>query len=154
MEEKIYDVFWEGPYPWDKRKKYKPDHVLYAMHGSHHLYGRDVLLYIGRTDTDLETRLNAHEKWVADEYDDMTVRFGSVGPFTNWTDWDTDGRYTKANQDVVRGIEALLINAHQPAYNTMGKNSLACAKGLRVFNSGRCGHLLPEVSYLYYFDQE
>ena len=82
----------------------------------------------------------------------MTLRIASVGRFTNWKDSYAMEEYPKAPADVVRGIEALLIYAHQPAYSTMSKTSLDSAKGIRILNTGRMGHLLPEVSSLYYQD--
>jgi hypothetical protein len=81
----------------------------------------------------------------------MTVRFASIGELasSDWTDWDDGERYPKASPDLVAKVEALLIYAHQPAYNVMSKDSIEIAKGLRIMNTGRLGHLLPEVSYLY-----
>jgi hypothetical protein len=155
MEEQIYNVYWEGPFKWEERGQYlKLNHVLYALHGSHHLYGRDVLLYIGRTNAGIAGRLASHAKWVDDEYDAMTLRIAPVGRFTNGKDAYAVEEYPQAAPDVVRGIETLLIYAHQPAYNTMSKASLDYAKGFRILNTGRIGHLLPEVSYLYYQDSE
>jgi hypothetical protein len=50
-------------------------------------------------------------------------------------------------------VEALLIYAYQPAYNTKSKhNPSNQAKGLRIFNTGNVGYLLPEVSYRYFAD--
>ncbi len=149
--DRIVVVHWEGPYPWaDCRTIHEPGHVLYALHGSHHLYGRDVLLYIGRSDAGVGDRLQDHEQWVADEYDLMTVRLASIGDFTSWSDSALGERYAQAEPGLVAGVEALLIHAHQPAYNTMNKASLERARDLRIMNTGRLGHLLPEVSYLYH----
>jgi len=51
-DEELFEVFWDGPYDCNEdnicaEEKAK---VLYQIYGSHHLYGRDVLLYIGRTE--------------------------------------------------------------------------------------------------------
>jgi hypothetical protein len=99
-------------------------------------------------------RLGSHAKWVDDEYDAMTLRIASVGRFTNWKDSYAVEEYPKAPSDVVHGIETLPIYAHQPAYNAMSKASLDYVKGFRILNTGRIGHLLPEVSYLYYQGSE
>lgn len=147
--ERTVVVHWEGPFEWDQYKKHqKRGHVLYAIYGSHHLYGRDVLLYLGRS-TDVGTRIEDHAWWVEDEYDAVRVRFASVDDFKGWTEWLKVERYPPAPPTLVNDVEALLIYAHQPAYNTMGKGTLKNA-GLRVFNTGMMGHLLPEVSSLYY----
>jgi len=153
MRDTIYDVFWEGPFEWDKRHPHLKDHhVLYAIEGTHPIYGRDVLLYIGRTDAGIGNRLSNHEEWVEYEPDLIKVRVASVGEFINWEEWEKEGDYPKADPDIVEQIEALLIYAHQPAYNTRGKSGLAPKIGIRIFNTGKSGLLLPELSYLYYSD--
>ena len=157
MRETIYDVHWEGPFKWEECGKYlKPGHMLYGLSGAHHLYGRDVLLYLGRTDNGIAKRLTTHAEWVEYEYDAITVRVASVGVFTSWKTWEAIERpYPAVNSDVVRGIEGLLIYAHQPAYNSMSKSSLdRVSYGIRILNTGRIGHLLPEVSYLYHYGDE
>jgi hypothetical protein len=152
--EKIYDVYWEGPFEWDGRdKKIRDHHVLYQIYGFHHAYGREVLLYVGSSGRSLKERLKEHEEWLEDEYDKVTLRFGSVGEFTNWKGWDTDEDYKKANGELVERIEALLIYAHQPAYNQASKSQAMRAKGIRIFNSGRLGQLFPEVSYKYFLSE-
>lgn len=151
MKENIYCAHWEGPYEWDSYREHQvTEHVLYAIYGSHHLYGRDVLLYIGKTSSGIKSRMREHDRWVADEYDTMKVRFASVGIFIDWDDWNDGERYPKASPPIVNAIEALLIYAHQPAYNSQSLSSFTTARGFRVLNTGRLGHLLPEVSYLYY----
>lgn len=148
--EKIYDVYWEGPFPWEeRRKRAKPHHVLYALYGSHHLYGRDVLLYIGMSNKSVRDRYPG-TTWVDDEYDAVTIRLASVGPFSGWREWELSGNYQRPSRDLVDEIEALLIYSHQPPYNSQKKQNLSKAKGLRLFNSGRSGQLFPEVSYLYH----
>jgi hypothetical protein len=52
---------------------------------------------------------------------------------------------SRAKPSLVEQVEALLIYAHQPAYNSMSKGSVTVAKGLRILNTGRLGHLLPEI---------
>jgi hypothetical protein len=72
--DKIYNIFWEGPFEWDQREaKIKHEHVLYQIYGSHHIYGRDVLLYIGSSVRGLNERLREHEEWLEDEYDKVLI---------------------------------------------------------------------------------
>src|SRR3990172_664021 len=102
MKEKIYDVFWEGPFEWN---------------------------------------------------DKNTVKVASVKEFESWEKWKIYERdiYPRfRNRNILKAIEALLIYAHQPAYNTVNKERIIKAKGIRVFNTGKCGLLLPEVSYYYH----
>ena len=154
--EKIYDVYWEGPFEWEKgERECKDNHVLYQIYGSHHLYGRDVLLYIGSTLRTPFERLREHEEWIEDEYDKMTVRFGSISDFTGptWEEQEKRKPYPKTKEYVVEAVEALLIYSNQPAYNSRNKADAKKGKGIRIFNTGRIGHLLPEVSYKYFFGE-
>jgi len=155
MKETIYDVFWEGPFEWDNIEEHiEPTHVLYGLQGFHHLYGHDVLLYIGRTGAGLNNRLSNHDTWVEDEYDLMKVRIASIGEFIGWKQRNEIETYPKADPDIVHRIEAMLIYAHQPAYNTMNKESVKRARGIRIFNTGKSGPLLPEISFWYHDSQE
>ena len=158
MAESVCDAYWEGPFPWNERRKHtESHHVLYALYGTHHLYGKGVLLYIGSTEGDVADRLSQHRWWVDEEYDPMTVKIASIGVHNSIEEWSKaydkmrdDDHYPKAEPEIVRGVEALLIYAHQPAYNTSSKVSLEAGRGLRVLNTGRCGLLLPELSFAYY----
>ena len=154
MAERIYDVYWQGPYrrdEWDTLTDIR--HALYSIHGTHSLYGRDVLLYIGVTDGTVAQRLRQHAReWLDYELDTATVKVASIGRCEGWEGWGDSGEpYPAVSQAIARAVEALLVHAHQPAYNTQGKNDLSSnARGYRIFNTGRCGLLLPELSYLYY----
>ena len=94
---RIFVVHWEGPYKWARRNHHICDeHVLYAIHGTHPVYGRDVLLYIGMGAGGVRSRLDCHGKdWVNDEYDPVTVRLASAGPFASWRDWEVGKRYAR-----------------------------------------------------------
>jgi hypothetical protein len=93
--------------------------------------------------------MESHGRWIKDEYDTMRVRFASVGKFTGWAEWEDGDRYPPADASLVAEVEALLIHAHQPAYNIMNKGALPDTR-IRIFNTGKLGHLLPEVSSRYY----
>lgn len=157
MKEIICDVRWEGPFLWADRDSLRnPNHVLYAIHGVHHLYGSNVLLYLGMTETTVADRLAQHT-WIDEEYDSVTVKVASIGIHKGikewWREWENMSdsySYQRPEPDILRSVEALLIYAHQPAYNTQGKGSLPTGKWLRVFNTGKCGRLLPELSYAYF----
>jgi len=151
MKERTIDVYWEGPYEWgDHNKHIKKSHVLYALYGTHPLYGRDVLLYIGKTERDVGIRLSEHGYWAEYECDRINIRVASMGEIESWKDWEEGERYERAPDSDVEGVETLLIYAHQPAYNTRNKESLEKARNIRTFNTGRFGSLLPELSYRYY----
>ena len=153
VDEKIYEIFWQGPFEWDHIESHcNENHVLYQICGHHPLYGRDVLLYIGSSTAGIKERLRQHDEWVADEYDDIKIRLGCIRNFESWKDGQDPNDYTKLPKKIVEHIEALLIYANQPAYNDRNKSSAERAKRIRVFNSEKSGHLLPEVSHKYYFD--
>ena len=161
-KEVVINVHWEGPFEWEERKdrikgRIKDGHVLYQIYGLHHLYGRDVLLYIGSSvgkgsERDINTRLKEHSEWIEWEPDKVKIYLGSLGRFSNWKDWEEDEEetYGRADLKLVEMVEALLIYANQPCYNSRNKVSANQARNIRIFNTGRYGQLLPEVSYWYY----
>src|ERR1700722_8582277 len=92
-----YVAHWEGPFLWNKKHPYaKPEHVLYTLFGAHPLYGRDVLLYVGKAENGVLGRLPAHQPWIEHEYDRISVRLASVGTFVGWDDWSRGKRYSRA----------------------------------------------------------
>jgi hypothetical protein len=157
MKETVCEVRWQGPTAWAERESLRnPGHMLYAIYGVHHLYGANVLLYLGMTESTVADRLCGHS-WIGGEYDPVTIKVASIGVHAGidewWQAWDKtpdDHIYPRAPVDVIRAVETLLIYAHQPAYNTQGKGNLPHQKLFRVFNTGRCGELLPEVSHAYF----
>ena len=154
MTERIFDLYWEGPYNWEEhKKKINGNHVLYASFGTHSVHGHNSLLYIGMTE-DIQTRMAAHEWWVDYEYDPVIVRVASMGEISSWKDWDNSDQYSKANPEDVSKVEALLIYSHHPVYNQRSKSSIGCAKNIRIFNTGKIGKLLPEVSYRYHNEND
>jgi len=154
MQDEIYDVFWEGPYEWSKRKVTpKLNHVLYAIFGTHYIYGPKTPLYIGRTGRASGKRLNEHDWWVEDESDEVFFKLASIGKFKNWGILKKKPKYPPPRLETVKRIESLLIYAHQPAYNSQGTQELTEFHKIRIFNSGLSAPLLPEVSYRYFRDE-
>lgn len=121
--DRVFVVHWEGPFAWGDRDRHIRDgHVLYALFGLHPLYGRDVVLYIGKAGNGMKSRLDDHDKeWVQHEYDPMTVRLASMGLFKGWDNWTKKTRYPKPDIADLRAVESLLILANQPAYNSAAK---------------------------------
>jgi hypothetical protein len=83
----------------------------------------------------------------------VTFYLGAVGEFATWEEWNDDEPYKTADSELVKQIEALLIFAHKPAHNTKNKQDARIAEGIRIFNSGDYGQLLPEISYTYWLGQ-
>jgi hypothetical protein len=149
----IYDVRWEGPFDWEQHGSVLRDqHVLYAIYGTHPVYGPGSLLYIGRTERVGGKRLNEHDWWVKDESDKVCFYLGSIGEFKSWAHWDSIKEYGPQDAKLVEAIETLLIHAHQPAYNSRGLQEPPSFHNIRVFNSGKYATLLSECSYRYYRD--
>lgn len=162
---KIYDVFWEGPFSLDEILKddlksidsdtIKKWHCLYQIYGDHPCYGREVLLYIGKTEHGIKTRFLSHLSRFSNQCEDVKIFIGSFNEFRNWKTWKRIHHYKAASikDERLNAIESLLIYAHQPAYNSKDLcstnfNSL----NFRIFNTGRRKSLMPEVSTEFYRD--
>lgn len=147
---KVYHLIWKK-YGWDEfkgakflEKKYRG---VYQVYGTHSVYGKDVLLYIGKTtDQNFSMRMDTEQHWdfAANHYNEFShVHLGMLMPI--------DDANINEFQSIITDIESLLINAHSPAYNASG------IKGLKdhdlknefiVVNWGNYGLMLPEVSTL------
>jgi len=149
--EEIYNVHWEGPFEWSEQKTgiLKQNHVLYSFFGTHPIYGPNVLLYIGRTQGGVIKCLGHHNWPIKDDCDEIKIRVASVGKFRNWETWKGRDPYPKATLKLVKKIEALLAYSNRPAQSSYNSQQLQAAEGLRLFNTGKFGQLLPEVSHKY-----
>ena len=150
--DEISEISWEGPFDWSKRKTApRKGHMIYAIFGNHCVYGPNVLLYIGRSERADGERLDEHDRWLQDE-ENVSFRMGSIKEFESWKSRKSAGSLTAKRSKLIKAIEALLIYAHQPAYNSRGFQEPSEFYGIRIFNSGKSGNLLPELSYRYYMD--
>ena len=149
--EKIYEIVWDGPFEWREGLKHCRNlHVLYQLYGYHPLYGSDVLLYLGSSHRDIKKRLKIHEKeWIHEEWSKISFRLGSIKEFKTWKAQEIKKGWIKYKK-AVEAIEGLLIYANQPAYNDRNKSDAARAQGIRIFNTGKLGSILPEISYKYF----
>ncbi|MDF7681354.1 hypothetical protein PT300_12450 [Enterobacteriaceae bacterium ESL0689] len=157
---KIYAVYWEGPFSLDAIAQDKPSRIvkdwycLYQIYGEHPTYGRDVLLYIGKTERDIKERLSEHYNRFSNQCDEVKIFLASFGEFTSWHEM-REGNYDPVSKDntELNAIESLLIYAHQPAYNSKSLITPAFeGKVFRVFNTGRRKSLMPEISTQFYRD--
>ena len=153
-QDKIYNVYWEGPFEWKQSDTaQRAQHVLYAIYGTHPVYGTGSLLYIGRSERSGSKRLSEHNPWVKNESGQVYFYLGSVGEFENWALWDVEKNRKSVDPSVVASIETLLIHAHQPAYNLKSLRKPSEFRRIRLFNSGKYETLLPECSFRYYWDE-
>lgn len=123
-KERIFDVHWYGPYSLKKLEgKVGEDKnfALYAVYGTHPLYGQNVLLYIGMTTQSLRERIDQHNSWISEQADPVSVYAAAIAPFETWAAARASDNYPRPHPTDIKAIEALLIFAHQPAYNLMSK---------------------------------
>ncbi|WP_429123397.1 hypothetical protein [Aeromonas allosaccharophila] len=147
----VYDVFWEGPYKLDdiidtQNKLVHDGHCLYQIYGDHPCYGRDVLLYIGKTLQGAATRIKQHHKRFSSQVEEVKIFIASCHEFNSWEHRDSITKYGTIDSNTLDQIESLLIYAHQPAYNSDKIKTLTTNHAFRVFNTGRRKSLLPETS--------
>jgi|JI6StandDraft_1071083.scaffolds.fasta_scaffold155788_1 hypothetical protein len=156
---KHYDVYWSGPYEYDPDNdvllpEIHANHVLYMICGTHGLYGRNVPLYIGKTEQSIHTRISQHS-WLSEEPDPVKIYTACMGEFVSWmTNFEVQ-EYPPLSTRIIEQVESLLIFAHQPVYNSrskLGKNRYD--SHVSIFNTGRRGTLYPEVSTLRWIGDE
>jgi len=155
-KEKTYNVHWYGPLDCEKLGDVEPTEfencVLYLLCGTHGLYGRNVPLYIGKTERDIQTRIKEHSEWIDYEPDPVQVYWAAIAEMKSFSQLPDE--YPAPNSAVVSDIENLLIYAHQPVYNRQNKVTLVNAPMIRILNTGRRSTLFPEISTLMYSDEQ
>lgn len=101
--EKIYDVHWQGPYSYEEFEEleHDPNLVLYSIYSTHPLYGRNVLVYIGKTLQGAKTRMSQHAWWVKNESNPVIIYAASIGEFANWEKWETIEEYPPLSDSII-----------------------------------------------------
>lgn len=112
MEEKIYEVYWSGPYSLKKAKKLKSKKanrfVLYKVYQTHPLYGTNVLVYIGKTEREANVRIKEHSDWLDyDKFGKPKIYFASIGEFNTWDD-TSEEHFDPIDSSIISNVEALL----------------------------------------------
>jgi len=78
----IISVLWEGPIEIIDFFKFnstdEKSFDLYQIYGTHPIYGRSVLLYIGSTKRENQRIKEHYESWMKYEFDSMQVFKGKV----------------------------------------------------------------------------
>lgn len=149
-EIKVFHLLWEK-FNWQeldleklKEKKHKG---VYQIYGTHHVYGKDSLLYIGQTkEQTFGQRLNPDQHW------DFNVNhFTEISDIYIGMLLDRDDADRKKYNFIIDDIEYLLINSHCPAFNSTNLKGLKEHKPKNEFiiiNWGNYGQMLPEISTL------
>ena len=78
--------------------------VLYQLYGDHHIYGRDTLLYIGKS-VYADNRMRAHLNGIFSFVNNLSV---SIGKIDNY-------------DESLEIPESILIACHKPSYNNCDK---------------------------------
>lgn len=141
---KIIHIEWEGPFSFDdliKLDDKKSDYGVYQIYGSHSIYGSDVLLYIGKAESQtFFKRLSPEKKYWEDNLNQIKIYVGRLA-----------GTKTPNNDEWAKQIvlaEKLLIYSHAPAYNSSNIDSIPDKdlRDIHILNWYEHRNLLPEVS--------
>lgn len=134
-EIKIINIVWKGPLSPDVVSKCTRRGV-YQYYGDHHVYGSDILLYIGQTD-ELADRNQGRFDVLCDR--NIKIYFGRV-------------LLPRVRKDMLKRVEKLLICASAPARNShhviepLDEAENKSLLNLLILNWGDYRSLLPEVS--------
>lgn len=119
---------------WEDRKSIESlesigESSLYQIYGNHHIYGRDVLLYIGIS-KNASKRFSQHIRGVFGYVNDLTVSVGKIEKFSD-----------NLNLEIP---ESILVANHKPSYNKEFIHNLsptAKQHKIIVINNGNNGML-------------
>jgi hypothetical protein len=144
MNRREIHIQWQGPLAWKEIRSLtaRSDRGIYQVYGSHPLYGADVLLYIGKTDTQtFGKRLHQETFWQwHQDFGRLTLYVGRLA-----------GSATPREQEWSAQIdlaERLLIVSHTPAVNAQKsiRRDSPELQSVHIFNWGSYRSLMPEVS--------
>ena len=134
-------INWEGPFTHSEALKLnsETDYGLYQFYGDHLIYGRDVILYLGKAETQtFGRRIGQHnwDLWTSSPIQIYVGKIYSISPLEN-EEWERQ----------ICLSERIILQSHTPAFNSSNLNSIG-HKGeeTRVLNWGKRKQLLPEVS--------
>lgn len=143
----IISVLWEGPFEISDFSKFnctdEKAFDLYQVYGTHPIYGRSVLLYIGSTKRENQRIKDHYDSWMKYEFDSMQVFKGKIVSIPDET-----------NETEKELVEKILVYYSAPAYNSNSIFDLDSIikenQRLIVLNFGKAGQLPTEVSSLWY----
>ena len=139
---KVIKIWWNGPF--NVEDPYEDKFDLYQIYGTHAIYGRCVLLYIGRTDNGYIRIKNHFHDWMKFEFDSMQYFAGKI--------IDCDEQYL---QQYCIDAERLLVYYCAPAYNSNLISDLKVVdQNLLVLNFGKAGQLPCEASTIWYSEYD
>ncbi|WML58648.1 hypothetical protein [Neobacillus sp. PS2-9] len=143
---KLIQIDWEGPFTLDELHlltNNSHDYGIYQIYGKHLVYGKDVLLYIGKADQQtIGKRVSQENWWNTNDSNHLKIYAGRLA-----------GEHTPAEAIWSKEIdlaEKLLIHVHKPAYNSKSLSLIRDAElqDIHILNWGDHRDLLPEISGL------
>ncbi|MEX0810737.1 MAG: hypothetical protein WD048_00885 [Chitinophagales bacterium] len=134
---------------WKHKKKWNPDNfelihnknVLYQIYCDSHIYGRDVLAYIGKTDQTFEQRFTQHEKSFWRNANNVNFAVGEIKDQSFGT---------------LEIPESILIANHKPFFNKNFIHNLspeAVSRKIIIINNGEHGMLKNSCTNFWWYDQ-
>ncbi len=143
---RLIQLDWEGPYSLNDLPALMDteiDYGIYQIYGKHHVYGNDVLLYIGQAERQTFGSRILQENWLdTNDSNNLKIYVGRLhGPII-----PTQETWAKE----IDLAERLLIYVHKPAYNSKSISSLPDKEmqSIHILNWGDHRNLLPELSGL------
>ncbi|MBM4763099.1 hypothetical protein [Bacillus sp. B15-48] len=143
---KLIHIDWQGPFSLNQLNLLTDDsndYGIYQIYGNHLVYGKDVLLYIGKADQQtIGKRVSQENWWNTNDSKRLKIYVGRIA-----------GEYTPEDNTWSKEIdlaEKLLINVHKPAYNSKSLSSIPDVElqDIHILNWGDHRDLLPEISGL------
>jgi hypothetical protein len=154
------NIFWEGPFSKDdilndeinsKRYDNTADKIgIYQIYGTHPLYGRDKLLYIGRTRDKKGFKNRLRNRWVIENGQDnenIKIYLGTI-----FSDVECiEGK----EHDFIEKAEVLLIYALKPAFNSSNIQSAGkISEDYIIYNYNNYRDIYPILSSKYFRQEE
>jgi len=155
MNIKTIQIAWYGYYTYDSEKGFKsnnsrnkPEYAdkkgLYQIYGNHSIYGNDSLLYIGKTDKSISSRISKHkDSWLYLLQGEYKVCFGQILKTHDNND---------SQEKQIDHAEGILIDFYKPSQNVMRKNGTNITNRLLI-NYGDYGRIERFVGTTYYETQ-
>ncbi|WP_260983535.1 hypothetical protein [Cytobacillus oceanisediminis] len=116
----LIQIDWQGPFKIEDLhllNDISHDYGIYQIYGKHIVYGKDVLLYIGKADFQtIGNRISQENWWDTNDSNHLKIYAGRLA-----------GEKTPDEEQWSYEIdlaEKLLINVHKPAYNSKSLSSI------------------------------
>jgi hypothetical protein len=142
---KLIQIDWQGPFKLEELhllNDISQDYGIYQIYSKHIVYGKDVLLYIGKADFQtIGKRISQENWWDTNDSNHLMIYAGRFAGEST-----PDEEQWSYEIDLA---EKLLIYVHKPAYNSKSLSSIPIEiQDIHILNWGDYRDLLPEVSGL------